>query len=195
MRVLQHTCLSCLLMCSPVALWVSLSAGLSGSGSFMKNLRISKPSMDVGTLARDQLVGMLPSWSAEAHDLPMASPHVLYAAASERVAPRNAPCRSRAGSGMYIFCPGFWLESNLASEQQATLNRLRWWGNNTEAISATNCSSRHSLKIHQTTLGSDSPFLSEQECYLLGSSFWDQANYWTNFEEKDKWHPSKTQAR
>jgi len=50
---------------------------------------------------------MLPSLSAEAQDLPTASPHVLQAADSERVAPHNDHCRSGAQSGMYIFCPGF----------------------------------------------------------------------------------------
>lgn len=59
---LQHTCLSCSLTCSLVALWVSLPAGQSGSGSFSKNLRIPKPSMDVGTLAHG-------SWGVHAAQL------------------------------------------------------------------------------------------------------------------------------
>lgn len=45
-------------------------------------------------------------------------------------------------------------------------------------------------------LRSGYPFLSEQEDYLLGSSFGDQANYWINFEKKDNViYPSKTLAR
>lgn len=55
----------------------------------------------------------------------------------------------------------------------------------TEAISAMNCLARDNLEIHQPMLGSDCPFLSRQECYLLGSSY-VQINYWTNFKVKDK---------
>lgn len=133
---------------------------------------------------------MLPSWSDEAQDLPVVFPHVLHA---ERVAPRHSCCRNGTGSGMYIFCPGFWLESSYASEQQSN---IKWWGNKTEAISATNCSSRYSLKTHQTTLGSDSPFLSEQECYLCAVCFETRLIIEETLRRKtNDIYPSKTQAR
>lgn len=149
-----------------------------------------KPSwMDVISLTCDQLVGpCCPAGPKRLRNLPMASPHVLHVAAYEGVAPCNVHCKIGAGSGTDFFCPGFWLESNQVSDKQSNIKHMEMERNNTEAISTMNSLSRHSLKIHQTMLGSDCPFLSKQECYLLGSSFGDQFNYWTNFEVKEKLH-------